>query len=43
MASKRFKKLPKKTKDLKAESVDKLIPIINSIEDGLAYTLIGYF
>ena len=30
MASKRFKKLPKKTKDLKAESVDKLIPIIKT-------------
>tara|TARA_Y100001970_G_C14207825_1_gene845099 strand:+ start:1214 stop:1903 length:690 start_codon:yes stop_codon:yes gene_type:complete len=28
MKSKRFKKLPEKTKELKAESIDKLIPII---------------
>ena len=26
MPSKRFKKLPKKTKDLSAESIDKLLP-----------------
>ena len=28
MSSKRFKKLPKKTRDLQSESVDKLIPIL---------------
>ena len=28
MSSKRFKKLPEKTKDLNAESIDKLLPII---------------
>ena len=28
MSSKRFKNLPKKTRDLQAESVDKLIPIL---------------
>ena len=28
MSSKRYKKLPEKTRDLKSETVDKLIPII---------------
>ena len=30
MPSKRYKKLPKDTKDLKAESIEKLIPIIKN-------------
>ena len=28
MASKRFKKLPEKTRDLQSETVEKLIPVI---------------
>ena len=28
MSSKRFKKLPEKTRDLQSETVDKLIPIL---------------
>ena len=28
MASKRYKKLPEKTRDLQSEAVDKLIPIL---------------
>ena len=28
MKSKRFKKLPEKTKDLNAETIDKLLPLI---------------
>ena len=28
MSSKRFKKLPEKTKDLQAQSIDKLLPIL---------------
>ena len=30
MASKRFKKLPEKTKDLPSQNVEKLFPIIKS-------------
>ena len=28
MSSKRFKKLPEKTRDIQAETVDKLIPVL---------------
>ena len=28
MSSKRFKKLPEKTKDLQAESIDKVLPLV---------------
>ena len=31
MSSKRFKKLPEKTRDLQSEEVTKLIPILNKI------------
>ena len=31
MSSKRYKKLPEKTKELAAESIEKLLPIIKKI------------
>ena len=31
MSSKRFKKLPEKTKELPAESIDKLLPVVKKI------------
>ena len=33
MSSKRYKKLPEKTRDLQSESVNKLIPILKNARD----------